>query len=133
MSESLGDYLKRLRVSRRLNQQSLAIRLCIGAPYLSRLEHGKKLYLNDVLMARLEEALSLSPEERQRLGSLRDAAVGRIPIAPDTSYAAVDLIKLMADAAPSLSEAQLGTIRESVQCMLKMIALTEDREMTAQK
>lgn len=133
MSESLGVYLRRLRGSRRLDQQSLATRLGIGAPYLSRLERGRTPYLSDELVSRLGDALSLTEAERQRLANLRDVSAGRVRLSPGTSHEAVELIKLMIEVAPDMSDAQVAALRESVRGMLRLIELTEDREMTVQK
>lgn len=131
MQLSLGHYLRGLRASRRLDQRTLASRLGIGASYLSRLEHGEKPYLSQALLERLTVTLALTESERRRLISLRDVAMGRIPIARDMSYEAADLIQLMADVAPRMNPAQLDAMREAVQCMLRFVQINEEgRAMT---
>lgn len=117
---SLGDYLRFLRLDRGLKQNQLAAEIGIGAPYISNLEKGCRVYLGDQMLDRLRQVLSLTEAEVLRIQELREIANGRIPVPSYASDEEVALFRTVAKCVGRVPPSQLRAVRNHLESWLQM-------------
>lgn len=73
-----GEYIRTIRMEKKISLRNLASRVGISPPYLSDIEKGNR-YPPTKLLSRLSDTLRLTNEERQMMYDLAGEARNEIP------------------------------------------------------
>ncbi|MGH8493110.1 MAG: helix-turn-helix domain-containing protein [Moraxellaceae bacterium] len=95
MTETVGDYLRKLRVNRGLMQKQLAASIGVEPSYLSNLERGIRVHLGEKMLKRISEALQLTPEELAEVRRYRDVSRTRITFPPYAAPKEIEVVLLL--------------------------------------
>lgn len=115
MTETVGDYLRELRVNRGLMQKQLAANIGVEPSYLSNLERGIRVHLGEKMLKRIAEALQLTPEELTEIRRYRDASRTRITFPPYAAPREIEVVLLLTNCLGRMPPENFETIRTYIE------------------